>query len=72
MPSYDRNKLHFGPYRTPAFRYGAKVECEARVEVMIVGLSDARIQWPLGRPGTRQSPVVFGLLVKVMLWERQD
>lgn len=47
-------KLHFGPYKTPVFRYGATVVCEVRGEVRIVGLSDDRIPWPIGRPqGTR-------------------
>jgi hypothetical protein len=43
MPRIDSYKLHFGPYRTPRFKYGAKVECEARGEVRIVKLTDARI-----------------------------
>ena len=42
-------RLHFGPYAAPRFRYGRKVDCEVRGEVTIVGLSDARIPWPLGR-----------------------
>jgi hypothetical protein len=36
MPHVNRHKLHFGPYRTPRFKYDAKVECEARGEVTIV------------------------------------
>jgi hypothetical protein len=66
MPAYDRHKLYFGPHRTPAFRYGSKVECEARGEVKIVGLSDAPIPWPIALAGSRTSPVVFGPLVKAI------
>lgn len=32
----DRTKLHFGPYRTPSFRYGEKEERLARGEVAII------------------------------------
>src|SRR5688572_13804112 len=44
MFAYDRHRLYFGPYHTPIFRYGAKVTCEVRGEVRIVG-SACRIQW---------------------------
>jgi hypothetical protein len=36
----DRFRLLFGPYRAPRFRYGRRVLCEERGEVIIVGLSD--------------------------------
>jgi len=36
MPHPASIKLHFGPYRTPRFRYAAKVLCAARGEVQIV------------------------------------
>jgi hypothetical protein len=49
MTTVDRHKLHFGPYRTPRFKYGAKVECELRGEVTIGNLSNGRIQWPMYR-----------------------
>ena len=42
-----RYKLHFGPYRTPAFKYGARVEDLARGEVKIVRLSAGKIPWPI-------------------------
>ena len=35
----DRHKLHFGPFRTPRFKYGAKVKCEARGDVTILRLN---------------------------------
>ena len=47
LPASTRFKLHFGPYRTPRFRIGAVVEDEVRGEVTIVGLTGARIPWPI-------------------------
>ena len=47
MASVDRHKLHFGPYRTPRFRYGQRVECAVRGELTIKALSTAPIPWPL-------------------------
>ena len=36
------NQLLFGPYRTPRFRIGQRVEDERRGTVRIVGLTDGR------------------------------
>ena len=54
-----RYKLHFGPYRTPRFRYGQKVLCEVRGEVTICGTTAAPIAWPIGRIGPLKSLVVY-------------
>ena len=54
MKDSDRFKLYFGPYQTPRFKYGKKVWCEYRGWVKIVGLSDGKIQWPIGRPMTEK------------------
>jgi hypothetical protein len=43
-----RQRLRFGPYRTPRFNYGQKVECLARGELRITKLSSGRIPWPMG------------------------
>src|SRR5262245_29368698 len=48
MPRVNRHQLHFGPYRSPRFRCGEKVLCDARGEVTIRRLSDGRIPWPVG------------------------
>jgi hypothetical protein len=45
--SSAKSKLH-GRYRVPRFRIDAKVLCEVRGELRIVGITDARIPWPLG------------------------
>jgi hypothetical protein len=42
MGQTDRVKLHFGPYRTPRFKRGTKVDCAVGGEMVIVGLSDGR------------------------------
>ena len=52
MRDSDRFKLYFGPYTTPRFRYGQRVWCHYRGWVKIVGLTDGKIQWPIGRPIT--------------------
>src|SRR6267142_256090 len=62
----DRHKLLFGPYLTPRFDYGAKVECEARGEITIVKLTDARIPWPVGRSSRADSPVLYGDLARAV------
>jgi len=63
----DRHKLRFGPYNTPRFKYGAKVVCEVRGEVTIVGMTDGRIQWPLARRGRgNSSPVLYKDLVRAV------
>jgi hypothetical protein len=50
-----------GSYQTPKFRYGARVQCAVRGEVVVVGLSDAPIPWPIGKPykGRGLSLVVY-------------
>jgi hypothetical protein len=58
--------LLFGPYRTPRFRYGQAVFCEARGEVSICGLTDARIPWPIGKRGQGRSLVVVLDLAKAV------
>jgi hypothetical protein len=62
----DRFKLHFGPYRTPRFKYGSIVQDEIRGEVKVVGLTDGRIQWPIGLRGRRKSLVMTGALTRAI------
>ena len=59
MRAATRYRLHFGPYRTPRFKLGQKVVCEARGEVTIVGISDGRIPWPIGQTKRAKSLVLF-------------
>jgi hypothetical protein len=67
MHDKERFKLHFGPYRTPRFRYGAVVWDEWRGEVEIVGISAGRIPWPIGAIQARRSLVVYRGLAKAIL-----
>ena len=65
-----RSKLHFGPYRTPRFRYGAIVTDEIRGDVQITKLSDARIPWPLAKKkGRRPTPLVNRTLARAIRLE---
>jgi hypothetical protein len=66
MSSVNRHKLHFGPYRTPRFKYGAKVECQARGEVTIWKLSAGRIPWPMGKTHKAVSLVVYKGLARAI------
>ena len=55
MHERDRVKL-LGRYRTPRFHYGDVVTCALRGDMKIVGLSNARIPWPKGAPGSAHGP----------------
>jgi hypothetical protein len=62
MTDADRFKL-LGKYRTPRFRYGQVVFCEVRGWVILTGLTQAPIPWPVckkaGHSTGRTSLVVF-------------
>jgi hypothetical protein len=66
MTDADRYRLLFGPYRTPRFRYGKAVFCDVRGEVVICGLSDAPMPWPVGKRGSARSLVVYGQLARAV------
>jgi hypothetical protein len=59
-----------GTYRTPRFRPGQRVTCEARSLVELCGLSGGRIPWPLGRPvgrrNGRDALVLYGALAEAV------
>jgi hypothetical protein len=46
-------------YRTPRFRIGDIVTCSVRGEVTIVGISDGKIPWPIGKTHRARAPVVY-------------
>lgn len=66
MLKAERFKLHFGPYRTPRFKYGDLVRDQMRGKVRVIGLSEGRIPWPIiGRTsGVRLA--FYGDLVKAV------
>jgi hypothetical protein len=49
MHDAHRYRLFHGPYRMPRCRIGGRLVCEARGEVVVRGISDAPIPWPLTR-----------------------
>src|SRR5262245_35060948 len=49
MTDADRLKLLLGPYKRPVFKYGDDGFCELRGGVILSGLTDAPIPWPLGK-----------------------
>ena len=69
LPAAIRYKLHFGRYKSPRFKLGATVEDEIRGKVRIVGISDARIPWPLALNWRQRSVVVYGALARAMRLE---
>ena len=67
MGEHAASKL-LGSYQTPPFRYGDVAVCEVRGGVVITGLTDARIPWPVGKvPGGRaRTLVVFADLAAAL------
>jgi len=66
--------LLFGPYRAPRHRRGATVQDACRGEVIVTGLTDAPIPWPLGKlPGGRKPGlIVFSGLERALRTEVGD
>jgi hypothetical protein len=65
MEDADRFRL-LGTYRTPRFRIGQRVRCLVRGEVIITGMTDAPIPWPIGKSGRRRSLVVYKGLARAI------
>jgi hypothetical protein len=56
-----------GKYRTPRSRIGRTVLCEVRGEMVITGITDAPIPWPIGKHGAgRHSLIVYKGLAKAV------
>ena len=69
LPTAERFKLHFGPYRAPKFKLGTVVRDAARGEVEIIGLTDAKIPWPIGKRRHSKAPILYAGLVRAVLKE---
>jgi hypothetical protein len=65
MENTERFRL-LGTYRTPRFRIGQRVCCQVRGEVIITGMTDTPIPWPIGKVGRGRSPVVYKGLAKAI------
>src|SRR5262245_57459197 len=59
MATVDRHQMHFGPYQTPWFNYGASVKCIVHGYVTITRISDGRIPWPMCTQRGGYSLVLF-------------
>ena len=57
-----------GPYRTPRYRIGRRVQCQVRGEMKITGTSNGRIPWPMGKVKGHNTPtlVVYRDLAKAL------
>jgi hypothetical protein len=74
MEDAERFRL-LGKYRTPRCRIGQRVRCQVRGEMVIRGMTDAPIPWPLGSPkgrGGRPSLIVYKGLAKAVLRESEQ
>jgi hypothetical protein len=61
-----------GTYRTPRFRIGQTVSCEVNGPVVIVGISDAPIPWPVCKRGKWLVPIVYRGLAKAVRREAEQ
>ncbi len=72
--SVDRFKL-IGTYATPAFRIGDRTRCEVRGELLVCGLHDGPIPWPVGKLSPRaraRSIIVYGGLAEAVRVESEQ
>ncbi len=67
MDDTERYKLLYGPYVPPKCRVGDKLPCEHRGrEVTVRFITDAPIQWPATRGGTRPALIVCADLIRAI------
>jgi hypothetical protein len=59
MDDADRFRL-LGSYRTPRFRIGQRVRCLVRGEVVITGMTEAPIPWPIAMSGRGALSLIGG------------
>jgi len=59
-------------YVTPVYASGARVECEVRGLVQIVGLSDGPLPWPIGELNGVRELIVYRGLAKALIVESPD
>src|SRR6516164_8140106 len=72
MDDTERFRL-LGKYQTPRFRIGQKVRCQVRGEVVITGMTDAPIPWPIAKGGRgRHSLVVYKGLARAVQRESEQ
>ena len=62
----ERCRLLYGPYETPAFDYGDEVQCAVRGETTVVGVTSARIAWPVGKQGRHRALILYDCLIEAV------
>jgi hypothetical protein len=62
-------RLHFGPYKTPVYKYGKVVRDEIRGEVTIVGTLDSKIPWPVYQGPSCRLHVIYKDLARAVRQE---
>ena len=72
MHEARRFRLLFGPCRAPRCDYGQRLTCEVRGHVIVCGLSDAQIPWPVGKRGRARALIVCGRLVEAVQRESEQ
>jgi hypothetical protein len=66
MEDAERYRL-LGKYSTPRFCVGQRVRCQVRGEMVITGMTDAPIPWPVGKHGAgRHTLIVYKGLAKAI------
>jgi hypothetical protein len=62
-------RLHFGPYKTPTYKYGKVVQDEIRGEVTIIGTLDSKIPWPVFQGPSSRLHVIYKDLARAIRQE---
>ncbi len=63
MDEQERIRLLYGPYATPLVQPGQSVTCARRGKVIVRGLSNGRIPWPVTGVGGPPSLILMGGLI---------
>jgi hypothetical protein len=71
MDDADRFKL-LGTYKTPRCRMGQRVRCRIRGEVVVCGLTDGPIPWPIGKRGRTRAIIVYKDLARAVRREAEQ
>jgi hypothetical protein len=72
MEDAERYRL-LGKYKTPCFRIGQRVRCQVRGKVVITGITDAPIPWPIAKGGRgRHSLVIYKGLARAVRRESEQ
>ena len=71
MTDADRYKLFYSPYECPRCSVGDKVLNEYRDRMVVVGMTDAPIQWPARKSPRRPSTILVSDLIRAVETESE-